>query len=292
MPALIDLHLHSSASDGSVSPADLASSLGRPQCVALTDHDTTAGISAFRAALPPDTCFIVGAELSLLAPSGTLHLLCYGAGLLEDPAASLLHELARDRLERNERMLERARSLGLAITADEVLAAAGASHLGAKSVGRPHFAAVLVAHGYAIDVADAFDRWLARGRPLYVPKARHRFDDVEPVLRRARVATVVAHPLSLDSSFERVESLLRPLVAAGLGGIEAYYAAYDPPLRVQLAALAHRLGIIATGGSDAHGDFKPGLLPLVGYGDLEVPESAAFALLDLIARLGGAADLY
>jgi predicted metal-dependent phosphoesterase TrpH len=288
----VDLHLHSSASDGSAAPNELASSLGAATAVALTDHDTIDGVADFREALPEAVRFIVGAELSLATDSGTFHLLCYGAGLLGSKGAALLGTLADDRARRNDRMLERAQDLGIDLAAEDLLAAAGVDRLDAKSVGRPHAAAALVTKGYASSIQDAFDRYLAKGRPLYVPKARHGFADVQPTLGAIGVATVVAHPLSLELPPDELEARLAELRDEGLVGVEAYYAAYTPDTRRELARLAERLSLIATGGSDAHGTFKPGLAPITGYGDLEVPDEAADALIEAIEHLGGSRDLY
>lgn len=289
---MIDLHLHSSASDGSNDPAELAGMVGGAGIVALTDHDTVEGVAAFREGLSRTTTFIVGAELSLATTTGSLHLLCYGAGLLGPVGTTLLHRLANDRTQRNEQLLALAAAHGFDVPLEAVLAAAGASSLDAKSVGRPHVAAVLVERGYARDIPDAFDRFLAKGRPLYVPKARLSFADVVEPLAAVGVATVVAHPLSLDLAPSALEEHLRALRDLGLIGLEAHYAAYAPSTRTALAELAERLDLVATGGSDAHGRFKAGLSPLVGYGDLDVPVASGEALIGAIARLGGRADLY
>ncbi|ACU54845.1 PHP domain protein [Acidimicrobium ferrooxidans DSM 10331] len=289
---MIDLHLHSTASDGSNDPAELAGIVAGAEIVALTDHDTVEGIAAFREALSGTSAFIVGAELSLATTTGSLHLLCYGTGLLGPAGTSLLGTLADDRTRRNEQLLARAAANGLDVPLEAVLAAAGATRLDEKSVGRPHVAAVLVERGYARDIPDAFDRYLAKGRPLYVPKARLRFADVIEPLAAIGVATVVAHPLSLELAPDALEDHLRTLRDLGLVGLEAHYAAYAPSTRTALAELADRLHLVATGGSDAHGRFKAGLSPLVGYGDLDVPVVSGEALIDAIARLGGHADLY
>jgi predicted metal-dependent phosphoesterase TrpH len=289
---VIDLHLHSSASDGSERPAELAERLAGASVVALTDHDTTAGVAELAEHLDGSVELVVGAELSLATDHGTFHLLCYGAGLLEEPARSLLATLAGDRRVRNETMLARAAELGLELTEAELLEAAGATSLDDKSVGRPHAAAVLVAKGYATSIADAFARYLAKGCPLYVPKARHRYEDVVGLLELAHVVTVVAHPLSLELAPADLEAELVRLRELGLVGIEAHYAAYTPDTRAELAALARRLSLVATGGSDAHGTFKPGLAPLVGYGDLVVDDAVAEDLLEVLARRGGRASLY
>ena len=173
--------------------------------------------------------------------------------------------------------MQRLRDLGLPVSFEEVRAAAGSS-----VVGRPHFAAVLVANGAAASVQDAFDRLLAKGAPGYVPKARIDFRELHRRARgvRGRVA-VLAHPLSLGLDPPGLEAAVAELAEEGLAGMECYYGRYSPEERAGLVDMARRLDLVATGGSDFHGHFKPDLFLGVGTGDLEVPDSA---LAELTAR--------
>jgi len=273
---LVDLHLHSSASDGSDAPDALAERLGEVLLAVLTDHDTRAGQEEFRSHLHAALPVPEGVELSMRWSGGTFHLLVYGREL--DGLAPLLEAQGCAREERNREILAVARTLGVDIAESEVLAAAGATSLGAKSVGRPHFAQVLVDKGAAVDIQDAFDRYLAKGRPLYRPKATLELAEVGALAADLGLLTVVAHPLSLE--VDSLADTLRSLRRQGLAGLECYYAAYEPSIRAELATLAADLGLLATGGTDYHGTFKPGLRPLVGTGDLEVPDVVAYRLLE------------
>lgn len=272
----VDLHLHSSASDGSDAPGTLAERLGEVLLAVLTDHDTRAGQEEFRSHLHAALPVPEGVELSMRWSGGTFHLLVYGREL--DGLDPLLEAQRRAREERNREILAAARSLGFEIAESELLAAAGATSLGAKSVGRPHFARVLVDKGAAANIQDAFDRYLAKGRPLYRPKATLELAEVGELAADLGLVAVVAHPLSLGA--EPLADTLRSLRRQGLTGMECYYAAYEPPVRAELATLAADLGMVATGGSDYHGTFKPGLEPLAGRGDLEVPDVVAHRLLE------------
>ena len=272
---VIDLHTHSTCSDGSETPGRVVEHAAAAGCsaVALTDHDTLAGLpeAAARAAAL-GVRLVPGCEVSCATATGSMHILCYfidGSG----PLAVQLSSLREDREHRNRDLVARLRTLGLPISEEEVLAEAGGS-----GVGRPHFAAVLVRNGAAASIQDAFDRYLAKGRPGYVPKAR-----VEPteIIERAVASggcAVLAHPLSLELEPPDLERRLAELAAAGLSGMECAYGRYDPPTRAVLAATAARLDLVATGGSDYHGSYKPDLAVGTGRGDLDVPDEVLAAL--------------
>ena len=278
---VIDLHCHSTCSDGSETPEHVVELAAEAGCsaVALTDHDGLGGIvAASRRADELGIGFVAGCEVSCAFSPGTMHVLCYFVDE-HDPDGPLQAELGRlrqDRASRNELLVARLAELGLPITFAEVQAAAGST-----TIGRPHFASVLVANGAASSIQDAFDRYLAKGRPGYVRKARI---DAAVALDRAagsKAVAVLAHPLSLGVEPDELERIIGELVAKGLGGIECYYGRYSPTERDGLVAIADRFGIVATGGSDYHGTFKPDLFVGTGRGDLDVPERA---LNELTAR--------
>ena len=269
-PALCDLHLHSDASDGSVTPAQLARELGHVHLGVLTDHDTLAGTSAFIGALDSDLRPPEGVELSLNWSGGTFHLLVYGHSIVTSELAAMIDQLALARRDRNLELLDRAQQLGLAISEAEVLEAAGAKDLLAKSVGRPHFAKVLLDRGYVESIQDAFDRYLAKGRPLYSPKTLFGIEEIGPMCAELGLVAVLAHPLTLGVPASSLGATLRTFKRMGLAGVECLYASYDPRKRAQLVEIAQELGLLVTGGSDFHGSFKPGLAPVTGYGDLRV----------------------
>jgi predicted metal-dependent phosphoesterase TrpH len=276
---VIDLHTHSVASDGTDQPEripELAAAAGC-QAVALTDHDTLAGLpAARRRAGELGIELVPGCEISCSFRGTSAHVLVY---FVEDEEGPLQDELARlreDRVARNRRLAERLAELGSAVTYDEVVAEA--SH--EESVGRPHFAAVLVRHGEAESVPDAFDRWLARGRPAYVPKARVAPAAIAEAAAGSGSVAVLAHPLSLGLTGSELESAVAELAEAGFTGLEALYGRYTPGERKGLARLAKRFGLVATGGSDYHGAVKPDLSICSGQGDLRVPYTALEQLRD------------
>ncbi len=267
---MIDLHTHSTCSDGSERPGrvvELASAAGC-SALALTDHDGLAGIAeARRRAGELGIELIAGCEVSCRFEVGSMHMLCY---FVEDTGSVLAAELGRlrdDRDVRNERLLDRLAGLGITLCGAEL-----AEEAGGGVIGRPHFAALLVRHGHASSSEDAFERLLGKGGAAYVAKAR-----LEPAGAIALVAdsggtSAVAHPLSLGLDPTALGRVLGELSAAGLTGVECYYGRYDPGTRAELVALARRHGLVPTGGSDFHGRYKPDLAVGSGTGDLQVPD--------------------
>jgi predicted metal-dependent phosphoesterase TrpH len=276
---MIDLHTHSNVSDGSDSPARVAELAAEAGCTAfsLTDHDRLDGQGrAARRAGELGVALVPGCEISCEWPA-TFHLLVYfveaGAGT---PMETRLVDLQRARDDRNGVMIERLRGLGLPVTMEEVLAEAGG-----VGVGRPHVAAVLVRNGAVSSVQEAFDVWLAKGKPGYVDKRRLHPDEALRVAAASGGVPVVAHPLSLGLEPAELDRALGELAALGLAGVECLYGRYPPEERAGLADLARRHGLVVTGGSDHHGTYKPDLTVGRGTGDLDVPDSA---LADLEAR--------
>lgn len=276
---MIDLHIHSNVSDGSDPPERIPELAQASGCTAfaLTDHDRLDGIEAARhRATEIGVDFVPGCEISCEVTTGTMHLLVYwvepGGGPLQDELVRL--QEARD--TRNRRMADLLGRLGLPVTYDELVAEAGG-----KGAGRPHVAAILVAKGVVGSIQEAFDVWLAKGRPAYVEK--DRLDPGTAV--RLAVASggvpVLAHPLSLQLEPADLDRTVGELAGIGLAGLEAIYGRYHPEDRAGLVALATRQGLAVTGGSDHHGTYKPDLQVGRGRGDLEVPDSL---LVDLAAR--------
>ena len=269
----VDLHLHSSASDGSDAPADVikgAAGAGLTT-VSLTDHDNLDGIAEARlAASEHGIDFIAGTELSVEWPHGSMHMLVYflepGAGPLQDR----LSELQAGRHARNIEVVGVLNGLGIDISYDEILAEAGG-----RGVGRPHVAAVMVHKGYVATIQEAFDRYLGNGRPGYVERLRLDVDEAITLARASAAVPVVAHPHTIGVSAEDYDAAFSRLSDAGLMGVEAFYPEYSPQTRAHLAALADERGMVATGGSDYHGRFKPDIAIATGRGDLVVPDGVA-----------------
>lgn len=274
--AVIDLHSHSTFSDGSESPERVVELAVAAGCtaVALTDHDGTEGLG--RAAGRADELgieLIPGCEVSCSYAPGTMHVLCYFVTSEPSPLQDELARLRHDREHRNVLMAERLAEFGLPITYEEV-----AEEAGGVGIGRPHFAAVLMRKGIVSSVQEAFDRFLAKGTPGYVSKARIEVETVVDLARRSGGVAVLAHPLSLGIERDQLARELGRLAELGLTGVESYYGRYDPSTRKELVELATGLGLVATGGSDFHGTYKPDLSMGTGTGDLDVPAEVVAAL--------------
>ncbi len=268
----IDLHAHSTASDGSESPTrvvEIAAETGL-SALALTDHDTQEGLAEAReAASETDLEIIPGTELSLEIDKGGMHLLVLWLEPGEGPLQNRLQELQDGRSGRNEVILDLLAAHGMPITMGEVETEAGGG-----SMGRPHIAAVMMQKGYVESIQEAFDVWLATGKPAYAGRPRLEVEEAIGLARDSGAVPVLAHPhtLEINRASEMSETLGR-LRRAGLVGLEAIYSSYQRHERDGYADLARRFDLVPTGGSDYHGSYKPGLELGTGYGDLVVPES-------------------
>lgn len=250
----IDLHTHSTASDGTDSPADLvrkAAAAGL-DVVALTDHDTTRGHAEAIEALPEGLTLVTGAELSCRVDGVGLHLLAYLFDP-EEPELLAERELVRDdRVPRARAMVGKLRELGVPVTWEQVARIAGDG-----SVGRPHVAEALVELGVVPDVSGAFTpEWLADGGRAYVGK--YELDPVEAIrlVKAAGGVTVFAHPLAVKRGQVLPEASIARLAEAGLDGIEVDHMDHDEATRARLRGLAKELGLLTTGSSDYHGSRK------------------------------------
>jgi 3',5'-nucleoside bisphosphate phosphatase len=243
----VDLHTHSTASDGTISPSELvrrAHHIGI-RILSLTDHDSTAGIEeATRAGVELGVDVIPGVELSATSSAGDLHLLGY---FIDPESEALQVHLAGYREARDRRVIQmvtRLREHGVPITLEQVMIKAAGG-----SVSRAHIGRVLVDLGYAQSISDAFARWLGRNRPGFVPREPLGAADAVRVVLDAGGVPVLAHPLTLGVYRRQ----LPELKAAGLRGIEVYYGPYSDEQRAELLAAARQERLIATGGSDYHG---------------------------------------
>lgn len=268
----VDLHTHSTASDGTATPAELVAIAAERgiNTIALTDHDTQVGlIEADKASLSTDVEVIPGVELSLDYDLGGMHLLVLwlqpGSGPLQDR----LEALQQGRTYRNQEILKKLEKLGMPVSEDEL-----ADESGEGTVGRPHIAAVMMARGYVPDIRAAFDDWLGAGKPAYVPRDRLDPEEAIALANDSGAVTVLAHPHTLGiNRAEEMATLLDRLTTAGLTGLEAIYSSYRQHERDGYCSLARRFGLVPSGGSDYHGHYKPGLELGTGYGDLVVPPS-------------------
>jgi predicted metal-dependent phosphoesterase TrpH len=245
---MIDLHTHSTASDGLLAPRALVAAAAERglTTIALTDHDTVRGLAEAEAAGREFGVEVVPSlELGSDVARKEVHLL----GYFVDPAAPLLlatlATLAARRRDRMALMVARLNELGVAVGLDEVLALAGSG-----SVGRPHLARALVARGAVSSVGDAFDRYLAAGRPAFVRRQPFSPEEAVELILCAGGIPTLAHPLTTGDP----EAMIERLLSVGLAGLEVYYGEYDAATRHELRTLADRYDLIPTGGSDYHGE--------------------------------------
>ena len=287
-----DLHCHSTASDGSDSPAALPR-LAREaglRTLALTDHDTVAGLAdAAAAAGTAGIRFIPGIELSVSPdlrgratadrpPRGTLHLLGYFVDPEHGGLLDLCADLRADRAARNPAILERLAGLGVRLSMDDVHAAAGSGGDPAAAViGRPHIAQALVDRGYVRSVHEAFHRYLGAGGAAFVRRDGLAADRAIDVLHDAGAVVVLAHPPQLKLSPPELEQAVAHLTDLGLDGIEVYHPDLDPAMTRQCLGLAERFRLCPTGGSDYHGSRKSNTLNQCGVPDTVADALAAYA---------------
>jgi hypothetical protein len=218
--------------------------------LALTDHDTTAGIAeAVQAATGFGMALIPGVELTCSVPKGEVHLLGYFVAVGNEALQKRLAQFRGGRDARGQAMVEKLNGLGIPLRWERVKAIAGDG-----AVGRPHVGRALMEIGAATDIDDAFDRYIGRGRPAHIERQKLLPTDAVQLVRAAGGVPVLAHPLSVTD----LEATLAEMIPAGLLGIEAYYGAYSPEQRTSLANIAARHNLITTVGNDFHGDVHGG----------------------------------
>jgi predicted metal-dependent phosphoesterase TrpH len=271
--ATIDLHMHSTASDGQYAPAEVvrrAAAAGL-RTIALTDHDTLGGVrEAQAAAAGTGVTVIAGCEFSVAGPGGEMHLLGYFFPA-DDPAVEffLVDQRAR-RVERARKMIRRLQHCGVAVTEESVSAMAGGG-----SWGRPHIARAMVRAGAVTDLQQAFDRFIGFGKPAFVPKELPSIQAVTDLARSVAAVTSAAHLKD-----RAVKPVLQQLQKAGVDAVEVLHPSHDDPVSRRAAALADELGLLKSGGTDWHGDDAVER-PLVAMGSLPVPEEWLAALAGL-----------
>jgi len=247
----VDLHCHSTASDGECAPAEVARRAKQAglTAIALTDHDTTDGVAAAAAeGAGLGVRVVPGCEFSVKAPWGELHLLGYFLPLGDARLEAFLHETRGARRRRGEQIVAKLQQLGVAIAVSDVDAQAKGG-----AVGRPHVARALVACEAADDISDAFSRYLGRGRPAYVEKPLPRLADVASLLHDVGGVAVAAH-----LGDHGTEGQLRQFQQQGLDGLEVRHPSHAPSVEQRLTRIAERLGLGISGGSDWHGDTEFG----------------------------------
>ncbi len=271
----IDLHIHSTASDGTFSPAEilaLAQDLNLA-AIAITDHDTINGSKeALGIGVPPSLKFLTGVEISASPPpsfpySGSLHILGYSIKIDNPLLNKTLATLQEARKNRNPGIIDRLNSMGIAVSMDELL-----NEVGGGQLGRPHIARLMVKKGYVESIKEAFDKYLGKGKPAYVDKYRIDCSRAIEVILDAGGIPVIAHPYLLNpGNIEEIEEFVITLKAMGLKGIEVYYPEHSQDNISKLEDIANRHGLLMTGGTDFHGSLKPEIKMGSGKGDFLVP---------------------
>jgi predicted metal-dependent phosphoesterase TrpH len=243
-----DLHIHSTASDGKLTPADIVLEAARRglSFIALTDHDNIDGIASAQATARafPQLKVIPGVEISTDVPEGEVHVLGYFIDYTDAEFNAALDRFKNSRLQRGQKMVAKLEKLGITIDWQRVKEIAGDS-----SIGRPHIAQALMEKGYVTSFKEAFSEYLGHGRPAYVERDKMTPKEAVELIIKAKGLAVLAHPLTLPDP----EALTAELKADGLVGLEAYYNGYTPEEVSRLLALAAKHELIVTGGSDYHG---------------------------------------
>jgi predicted metal-dependent phosphoesterase TrpH len=274
---MIDLHVHSTFSDGTLTPAELlaeAEAAGLT-ALALTDHDTVSGLPEFQAAAEPSPVRAVpGVEISAEHSGGAMHILGYFMDPDHPGLQAELHRIQAGRDARNRQMLEKINRLGYELSFDEVSARAGQ-----EIIGRPHFADALIERGVFKNRKEAFRTLLARGARGYVTRYHPTPAECIRLIRAAGGAAVLAHPVTLRLSRGKLRTLVSSLKTVGLAGMEVYYPEHNAGQLRVFEQVARQLRLVRTGGSDYHGAGTPDLKIGRGFGALNVPDRTVEKLL-------------
>jgi 3',5'-nucleoside bisphosphate phosphatase len=247
---VIDLHLHTTASDGTLSPGALVSRAAEAglTTISVTDHDTTAGLdAAHRACVARGMTFVTGIEITAIEDGRDVHVLGYFFDPSSPSLAKFLAAQRADRLRRVREMGGRLGELGCPIDVDSLLAAASLQD--GRSIGRPALADALVAAGHARSRDDAFARLLGAGKPAFVPRAGLSAADVVTTIHEAGGIASLAHP-----GIIRMDGLVPPLASAGLDAVEVRHSDHPPGVEAHYREMARRHGLLVSGGSDYHGE--------------------------------------
>ena len=264
---LIDLHTHTTASDGTLSPAELAEAaagLGLA-ALAVTDHDTASGYpEAARAGERLGLEVVPGIEISTKY-GGAVHILGYYINPRSEKLRPVLDWVVEDRDARNEKMAALMAADVLPVSYEAMQQRFG------KVIGRPHFAELLVELGYARDMRDAFDRFVEKGRKYYLPRNFLSIERSIEIILQAGGVPVLAHPFQYKRDDAGLRALITHCMESGLLGMECRYSGYSPEQSAYLEKLAEEYGLVKTGGSDFHGGIKPSIALGRGRGSLSVP---------------------
>jgi predicted metal-dependent phosphoesterase TrpH len=251
----VDLHMHTTHSDGSYTPRDLVQYAKKKKldCISVTDHDTLSSYGECAdEAKKQGIELIPGIEISAQFEPGTLHILGFFLKPDHPPLKAALEEIQKARRERNPKIIEKLNNMGIPITYEEVKAESGG-----KQVGRPHFAKVLLKKGVVKSMQEAFDKYLGKGKPGYLDKRRFSSKESIQMIRDAGGIAVIAHPKQMRLKEEALNQEIERMAEEGLGGLEAYNSCQNQEEADLYKQLAKRFNLLITGGSDFHGANKP-----------------------------------
>lgn len=249
---MIDLHVHTTASDGQYTPAQIIQKAAEKniKAIAITDHDTIAGLEeAKQAGRSLGVTVVLGIELNITFPTGEFHLLGLGIKTPSKSLVNIVETVIKNRNERNQQIIQKMNEDGVPLTVEELQA-----DFPNTVIGRPHFAAELVKHGVVKTRQQAFDQYLARGRKWYVPRVCTNLDEAIVAIRESGAVPVVAHPMSLYLSWGRLPDFLTDCYEKGVVGIEAFHPGARVTECLRLEELGRKIGFIITAGSDFHGE--------------------------------------
>lgn len=249
---MIDLHVHTTASDGQYTPSQIIQMASEKNIstLAITDHDTVAGLEEGAAAAKKSKItFVPGTELNINFPTGEFHLLGLGFKKIAPSLEELLATLVKNREIRNVQIIEKMREAGVDITLEEMYA-----DFPDTVLGRPHFAAELVKKKVVKTRQQAFDRYLAKGRPWYVARVGSNLDEAIIAIKESGGVPVIAHPMSLYLSWGKLPDALQNFYERGVMGLEAFHPGARVTECLRLEELAQKIGFFVTAGSDFHGE--------------------------------------
>jgi len=276
----IDLHIHTTASDGSLTPSQVVHYAKEKdlKAIAITDHDTIEGneeaiIEGRREGIE----VVPGVEISVDYSPGTMHMLGYFITLEDTTLGEKLNLLQDSRSDRNPKIVKKLNEMSLSLTYDEVVQESGGGQ-----IGRPHIAQALVKKGYVKSIQEAFNKYLGKGAPAYIDKFRLSAKEAITVITNAGGIPVLAHPFTLNcNKSDELDDLVERLVEQGLEGLEVYYSEHDERNTSHYHLLAKRYNLVITGGSDFHGKNMQGIDLGTGRGNLKIP----YTLLERLRTL-------
>lgn len=288
---IIDLHLHSVASDGTDTPSEIiqlgwqeGEKRGKNVAVALTDHDSVAGIYEFLSEAEKyegKVTAIAGIEFSTYYKEQSIHMLGYGIDYKNQKLLDRLQYFRDQRDSRNDIIIERLREAGIDITIEDIK-----QDDPEAATGRPLIAQYMMEKGYVSSIKEAFSKYIGKGKPCYVGREKPDIKEVIDLIHESGGLAVMAHPVNYDRvPREEIDNLIARLAEEGLDGLEVFYGKNKQADTDHYLALAREHGLLMTGGSDYHGDVKPDISMFTGRGEMNVAEEMVAPFLNKIEKL-------